>query len=186
MANGKLVSMVFRANGEPCRAIGPSGNGERRKVHMAMDTDTSDIRAVEFTPSRDGDSPILPDLLDQIAEDEQIGSVTADGAYDTRRCQSAILARNAFQIIPVRKNARLRREDSSAACVRNETLRAIRYCGRAFWKRWTGDHARSRVEAKMRCLKAFGERIAARDSDRQTAKMDRFSTFGTAEIQRVA
>ena len=36
-----------------------------RKVHLAMDTATSDIRAVEFTPSSDGDSPVLPELLDQ-------------------------------------------------------------------------------------------------------------------------
>jgi hypothetical protein len=58
-----------------------------------MDTATSDIRAVEFTPSRDGDSPVLPDLLDQIPDDEDIGTVTADGAYDTRRCHGAIIAR---------------------------------------------------------------------------------------------
>ena len=45
----------------------------------------------------------------------------------------------------------------------------------------------------MRCLRAFGERIAARDSDRQTAEiqmrvalMNRFSVLGTAEIIRVA
>lgn len=94
---------------------------------VAMDTAASDIRAVEFTPSRDGDSPILQDLLDQIAEDEQIGSVTADGAYDTRRCHSAILARDAVPIIPIRKNAQLCKEDCSAACARNETLRATRY-----------------------------------------------------------
>jgi hypothetical protein len=44
----------------------------------------------------------------------------------------------------------------------------------------------------MRCLKAFGERIAARDPDRQTAKiqirialMYRFSALGIAEIVRV-
>jgi hypothetical protein len=54
---------------------------------------------------------------------------------------------------------------------RNETLRAARHYGRAFWKRWTGYHARSRAEAKMRCLKSFGERIAARDPDRQTAEI---------------
>ena len=42
-----------------------------------MDTATSDIWAVEFTPSRDGDSPILPELLGQIPEDAQIGTVTA-------------------------------------------------------------------------------------------------------------
>ena len=60
-------------------------NRERgRKVHLAMDTATSDIRAVEFTPSSDGDSPVLPELLDQIPEGEAIGTVTTDGAYDTR------------------------------------------------------------------------------------------------------
>ena len=44
----------------------------------------------------------------------------------------------------------------------------------------------------MRCLKAFGERIAASDPDRQTAEiqirialMNRFSALGTAEIVRV-
>jgi len=49
-----------------------------------MGTATSDIRAVEFTPSSDGDSPVLPELLDQIHEGEEIGTVTADGAYDVR------------------------------------------------------------------------------------------------------
>ena len=45
-----------------------------------MDAATSDIRAVELTPSRDGDSPVLPDLLDQVSKDEPIGTVTAEGA----------------------------------------------------------------------------------------------------------
>lgn len=50
-----------------------------------------------------------------------------------------------------------------------------------------------RIEAKMRCLKALGERIAARDPDRQTAEIhirialaNRFTALGTAEIVRVA
>jgi len=45
----------------------------------------------------------------------------------------------------------------------------------------------------MRCLKALGDRIAARDPDRQTteiririALMNRFSAFGTAKTVRVA
>lgn len=45
----------------------------------------------------------------------------------------------------------------------------------------------------MRCLKAFGERIASRDPDRQPAEihirislMNRFNALGTAEIERVA
>ena len=50
-----------------------------------------------------------------------------------------------------------------------------------------------RPDAKMRCLKSFGERIAARGPDRQTAEihirvalMNRFKALGTAEIVRVA
>ena len=98
----------------------------------------------------------------------------------------------ATPIIPIRKNGRLWKENCPAARARNETLRATRYYGRAFWKRWSGYHPRSRIEARMRCLKAFGERIAARDPDRQTAEIhirialiNRFDALGTAEIVRV-
>ena len=91
-----------------------------------------------------------------------------------------------------RKHGRPWKVDRPAAIARNETLRATRHYGRAFWKRWTGYHARSRIEAKMRCLKAFGERIAARDPNRQTAEiqiriavMNRIPAPGTAEIVRV-
>ena len=198
-ADGPLNLLVdstgikFLGDGEwQARKHGVQGRRQWRKVHLAMDTATSDIRAVEFTPSREGDSPVLPDLLDQIPDDEDIGTVTADGAYDTRRCHIAIIARGGAAIIPIRKNGRPWKEDCPAAQARNETLRATRHYGRAFWKRRTGYHARSRAEAKMRCLKSFGDRIAARDPDRQTAEihirvalMNRFNALGTAEIVRV-
>ena len=188
------TGIKFLGDGEwQVRKHGVQGRRQWRKVHLAMDMATSDIRAVEFTPSSDGDSPVLPDLLDQIPEGEEIGTVTADGAYDTRRCHTAIIDRQATAIIPIRKNGRLWKEDCLAAQARNETLRAPRYYGRAFWKRWTGYHARSRIDAKMRCLKAFGDRIAARDPDRQTAEiqirvalLNRVPALGTAEIVRVA
>ena len=136
--------------------------------------------------------PRAAGVLDQIPEGEEIGTRTADGAHDTRRCHAAIVDRQATPIIPFRKNGRPWKEDCPAAIARNETLRATRHYGRAFWKRWTGYHVRSRIEAKMRCLKAFGERIAARDPDRQTAEIqirialtNRFKALGTAEIVRV-
>jgi hypothetical protein len=199
-ADGPLNLLVdstgikFLGDGEcQARKHGVQGRRQWRKVHLAMHTEASDIRAVESTPSREGDSPVLPDPLDQIPEDEDIGTVTADGAYDTRRCHSAIIARGATAIIPTRKNGRLWKEDCPSCRTRNETLRATRHYGRVFWKRWPGYHARSRAEARMRCLKSFGERIAARDPDRQTAEihirvalMNRFNALGTAEIVRVA
>ncbi len=137
----------FLGDGEwQARKHGVQGRRQWRKVHLAMDTATSDIRAVEFTPSSDGDSPVLPELPDRIPEGKEIVTVTADGAYDTRRCHTAIIDQQATAIIPIRRNGRPWKEDCPAAIARNETLRAARHSGRAFWKRWTGYHARSRIE----------------------------------------
>jgi hypothetical protein len=77
-----------------------------RKVHLGIDEKTLEIRAVEFTSSDIGDAPILPDLLGQIPPDQEIGSVTADGAYDTRKCHDAIANRGANAVIPPHKNVK--------------------------------------------------------------------------------
>ena len=188
------TGVKVRGDGEwQVRKHGPGRRRQWRKVHLAMDAATGDIRAVEFTSSQQGDSPVLPDLLAQTAADQPIGTVTADGAYDTRKCHAAIADRGAMAIIPIRRNGRAWKEDCPAARAGNETLRATRRFGRALWKRWSGYHARSRAEAKMGCLKSFGDRIASRDPDRQAAEihtrialMNRFSAFGSAEIVRVA
>ena len=69
-----------------------------------------------------------------------------------RQCMFACtrgIDRQITAIIPIRKNGRPWKEDCPAAIARNDTLRATRHYGRAFWKRWTGYHARSRIEAKM-------------------------------------
>ena len=152
------------------------------RVHLAMDTTSSD-----------GDGPVLPERLSQIPEGENIGTVTADGAFDTRRCHTVIIDRQAIAITPIRKNGRPWKANCPAAIARHETLRASRDHGRAVWKRWTGYHACSWIEAEMRGRKSFGERIAARDPDRQIAEiqirmalMNRFPALGAAEIGRMA
>jgi hypothetical protein len=188
------TGVKMRGEGEwQVRRHGPGRRRRWRKVHLAMDAATGDIRAVEFTSSREGDSPVLPNLLAQIPPDQAIGTVTADGAYDTRTCHSAIASRGGTAVIPIRKNGRPWKEDGPAAQARNENLRAAKHFGRALWKRLTGYHARSRIEAQMLRLKAFGERTSSRDPDRQAAEihirialMNRFSALGLAEIMRVA
>lgn len=79
--------------------------------------------------------------------------------------------------------------DCPAAVARYEFLRATRHLGRALRKTWARYHVRSRVEARMNCLKRFVERLMSRDPDRQTAKIhisiaiiNRFNAFGTAGI----
>ena len=89
------TGIKFRGDGEwLTRKHGASRRRQWRKVHIAVDAGTGDVRAVEFTSSRQGDSPLLPELLSQIRPDEPINTVTADGAYDTRRCHEAIIERD--------------------------------------------------------------------------------------------
>ena len=153
-----------RQHGDPKRRVW-------RKIHLGIDEETLEIRALEITESHIGDAPILPDLLGQIPEDQEIGSVTADGAYDTRKCHDAIAERGAHAVIPPRRNAKPWKTATAGAMARNEALRAAKYLGRALWRRWSGSQLRSRVETKMYCVKLLGQRLMARDFDRKVAEL---------------
>lgn len=142
-----------------------------RKIHLGIDEETLEIRAVEVTSSNVGDAPMLPNLLAQISANEDIATVTADGAYDTRACHDAIAARGAAAIIPPRRNARPWKPDTAGARARNEILRASKHLGRALWRNWSGYHRRSRVETKMNCVKLLGQRLMSREFDRQVAEV---------------
>jgi hypothetical protein len=157
-----------------------------RNVHLGIDAATLEIRAMEVTDNSIGDAPMLPNLLGQISTEEQISSVSGDGAYDTKGCYEAIALRQGDAIIPIRKNAKPWKLNRLGAAARNEILRATRRLGRAIWKKWSGYHQRSLVETKMRCFKLLGERIMARDFDRQVAELqvraaalNRFTRPGT-------
>ena len=66
-------------------AQGPSGHGPGHIRHPG--------RGIHPQPR--WRQSVLPELLGQIPADEPIGTVTADGAYDTRRCHTAIMERDA-------------------------------------------------------------------------------------------
>ena len=96
-------------------------------------------------------------------------------------------------IVPIPRDGRPWKAAYPAARSRNETRRATRKDGRASRKRRTGYHARSRIEAKMRCQDIFGERIAAGNPGRQNAEIQicsalvsRFSALGTTETACLA
>ena len=164
-----------------------------RKVHLGIDAQTLEVRAIEITANSVGDAPMLPALLEQIPPEETLASVGADGAYDTKACHAAIASRGASALIPVRKNAQPWKEGTEGARARNEILRATKRLGRTIWKKWSGYHRRSLVETKMRCFKLLGERVMARDFDRQVAELqiraallNRFTQLGTPQTVRVA
>ena len=148
---------------------------------------------MEVTTSNVGDAPMLPGLLNQIPPDQDIGTVTADGAYDTRKCHDAIAARDAHAVIPPRKNAKTWKPTSAGATARNEAVRASRYLGKALWQRLTGYHRRSRVESKMHCMKLMDQSLMARDFQRQVteiqiriAVLNRYTALGIPVTEAVA
>ena len=157
-----------------------------RKIHLGIDAATLEIRAIEVTDNATGDAPMLPCLLDQIPTEEVVASVSGDGAYDTKGCHEAIAQRGAQALIPTRKNAKPWKDQRPGAKARNAILAATRRLGRKIWKKWSGYHRRSLVETKMRCFKLLGERVMARDFDRQVAELqvraailNRFTRLGT-------
>ncbi len=73
-------STGIKAEGEGewnARKHGGSKRRLWRKIHIGIDEQTLEIRAIEVTSSSIGDSPMLPGLLSQIAQGQEIGSVTA-------------------------------------------------------------------------------------------------------------
>ena len=138
-----IDSTGIKAEGEGewhARKHGGSKRRLWRKIHLGVDEQTLEIRAIEITGSQIGDAPMLPELLDQIPPDVEIGSVTADGAYDTRKCHDAVADRGAHAVIPPRKNAKPWKPSTAGAIARNEALRASKYLGRAIWRKWSGYH----------------------------------------------
>ncbi|QPM89579.1 IS5 family transposase ISRhba5 [Pseudooceanicola algae] len=194
------TGIKFLGDGEwQARKHGPQGQRQWRKVHLAMDPATSDIRAVEFTLSRDGDGPVLPDLLSQIPAGEQIGTVTAPS-------RQIALQSLAGQWVAPMTRAAATRPSSGVMLSRSFRSAETDVCGRRTARRhasgrnparhpilWPGlletldglsrpKSGRSETSRDiaaqctaghwMRCLKAFGERIAARDPDRQIAEIE--------------
>jgi hypothetical protein len=174
MPCGAVDSTGVKVEGEGewhARKHGGPNRQAWRKIHLGIDEETLAIRAVEVTANHIGDAPLLPDLLSQIPAGEGIGSVTAGGAYDTRKCHDAIANRSAHAVIQPRKNAKPWKTGTAGAVARNEALRAVKYLGRAIWRNWSGYHRRSRAETNRHCMKLLGQRLMARDFGRQVAEV---------------
>ncbi len=94
------IGIKFLGEGEwKCKKHGAEYRRQWRKVHLAIDAHTLDIRAIEVTDNGTGDASMLPELLSQIPADEPLASVGGDGAYDAKACHAAIAQRNAQAII---------------------------------------------------------------------------------------
>lgn len=154
------------------RSHGYSKRRTWRKLHLGVDEAGGDIVAAAVTTNDLSDGQRLPELLDQI--DAVVGQVSADGAYDTRACYAAIIARTAKAAIPPRRGARIWQHGNAHGppLARDENLRCIRRMGRKRWKQACGYHRRSLAETTMFRIKTmFGERVRARTFEGQTAEL---------------
>ncbi|MDI9732968.1 IS5 family transposase, partial [Acinetobacter baumannii] len=164
-----------------------------RKLHIAIDAKTLQIRAVQLTTNNVSDSQVLEYVLSQIPLDEPSDSVYTDGDYDTKHCRQVILDRDAHAIIPPRKNAKPWKDQQARSIERNELLKTVKRLGRSLWKKWSGYHRRSLVETKMHCIKLLGDKLTARSFPSQVneiharmAVLNKFTELGRPHTQVVS
>lgn len=164
-----------------------------RKLHLGVDEATGDIVAMALTTNAVSDDAVFPDLLDQV--EENITCVSADGAYDRKRCYEALDALSVQANIPPRKDAILHQHGNCKGppLTRDENVRAIRKKGRKRWKRDCGYHRRSLAETAMFRFKSlFGCSLSARIFDHQQTEakikclaMNKMTQLGMPDSQLV-
>ncbi len=140
-------------------------------VYKAIIFSSSQAAVVSTNDCHDGE--VFADILDGI--DAEIAQVSADGAYDHRRCYDEIAQHGAKAVIPPRKDAKILPHGNTKAPPhpRDQNLRYIRKHGRKKWKRDSGYHRRSLAETRMfRFKKIFGATfLCSRKFDNQAVDL---------------
>lgn len=192
-----IDSSGFKVYGEGEWKVRQHGWSKRRtwrKLHLAVDEATGEIVAAATSEASVSDDEVLPDLLAEVKG--EICQVSADGAYDKRRCYEALEERGATAVIPPRRNAKIwqRKNCLGAPWQRDENLRAIRRQGRRRWKQESGYHRRSLAETTFfRFNTLFGPSVQARAFPQQAtelflkaAALNRMTHLGMPDSYRLA
>ena len=135
-----------------------------RKLHLAVDEQTSDVVACELTSKRARDAARVASLVGQI--ERPIASAKADAAYDTGDVYKTLENHRAHRspkvLIPPRKGAQLAL-DSAGTRQRNRNIRARSRVGKRKWYVASGYSRRSKVETTFHRYKAIlGSAMRAR------------------------
>nr|WP_260675148.1 transposase [Comamonas aquatica] len=77
------TGIKFLGEGEwKCKKHGPQRRRQWRKLHIGIDSQTQQVRAICVTSNNMTDAAVLPQLLEQIPAEELLLTVIGDGAYD--------------------------------------------------------------------------------------------------------
>ena len=164
-----------------------------RKLHFCVDEATLEIVSAVASTNDLSDAEVLPDLLAEVPG--EIEQVSADGAYDQRKCYDTLNRHGARAAIPPRKGAKIWQHANLKAerHVRDENLRRIRKVGRKEWKRESNYHRRSLAETTVFRFKTiFGDRVQTRKVENQfkelllkSSLLNRMTHLGMPESYKV-
>jgi hypothetical protein len=145
------------------------GHGRQgwKKLHLGVDGSGAIVAHV-LTDGTVDDAPTGLALIDGV--DNNLVSITADGAYDTIAIYEAAAERGATVVIPPDKTARVARRRPRASA-RDRTIMRVKQLGRRRWKKEAGYHRQARVEnAFFRYKSILGARLRARHAKAQDAE----------------
>jgi hypothetical protein len=127
------------------------------KIHIAVDTKTKQILAIEVTREDVGDGRMLKRLVDGASSKAVLKGVVADGAYDSKSNFRMLADRGIDPLIKVRKNASFK----GGGCMPRK-FAVVEQLGNADWKKERGYGYRWMAESAFSSIKrVFGEYICA-------------------------
>lgn len=163
------------------------------KLHLCVDEATLETVSAVASTNDISDAEVLSDLLEDVPG--RIEQVSADGAYDQRKCYDTLNRHGAKAAIPPRKGARLWQHGNRKAerHKRDENLRCIRKAGRKQWKKESNYHRRSLAETQVFRFKTiFGDRLQTRQIENQfkelllkTAILNRMTHLGMPDTIKI-
>ncbi|MGC9083778.1 MAG: IS5 family transposase, partial [Anaerolineae bacterium] len=135
-----LDSSGLKVSGEGEWKVRQHGFSKRRtwrKIHLAVDSETGEIQAMELTEANVHDSKVVRPMLEEV--ERPLVSAAGDGSSDRREVYQALQEHSpeARIAIPPRRDARIWRHGNAQGPPhpRDENLRYIRRHGRRAWKR---------------------------------------------------
>ena len=127
------------------------------KVHIAVDTKTKQILAIEVTKEDVGDGRMLGRLVEGSAGKANVKRVIGDGAYDSKNNFRMLAEMGIDPLIRVRKNASLK----GGGCMPRKFV-VVEQLGNVNWRKEKGYGYRWMAESAFSSLKRiFGEHITS-------------------------
>ena len=181
------------------RKHGASKRRTWRKLHLAVDVDTSDIVVSTLTTNNIDDAAVVPSLLEQIKSN--VSECSADGAYDKTKAREALYKYGIKQVIPPSINAVIQADNKKhnpALMQRDKAIETIEALGddslaRELWKISENYHKRSLSENAMYRRKTlFSPSLSSRQLKSQKVEsaliinaMNKMTSCGMPVSQRV-